>query len=326
MPKLVSSMEDRSAAFTEELLRGLRLKDLLFVQRIAEHNSLSAAAAEFGLTQPAASRWLRDLEQLFRAHLFARDRMVGMTPTPLGELVVERGRALLSDVSLLSAEIEAYRAGRGGRLQLGVIPYVSARLLEKLVSTLVGEYAMTVSVVEAATEPLMEGLRMQRLHAVIGRCPTQPLAAGLRQEVLFTQKACLLVHARSDIGGARQVKLSSLAGFRWIVPPTDSPSWQAIVAAYTAAKETPPHPVVETASTKLVHALVATSVDMVAVLPLEIGADLEKLGGVRVVPFPTAFKMPPVGLIAQARQWDLSHVAALRKTLRSLLATGQVLH
>ena len=47
---------------------------------------------EQGLTQPAASRWLRETEQLFRAHLFTRDRMTGMTPTPLGELVLEHGR------------------------------------------------------------------------------------------------------------------------------------------------------------------------------------------------------------------------------------------
>jgi hypothetical protein len=32
--------------------------------------------------------------------------------------------------------------------------------------------------------------------------------------------------------------------------------------------------------------------------------------------------MPSVGLVAHARQWDLSHISALRKTLRTCAATG----
>ncbi|HVZ46888.1 MAG TPA: LysR family transcriptional regulator [Ramlibacter sp.] len=310
------------ASFARALVKDLRMKDLLFVQKIADARSLSAAAGEFGLTQPAASRWLRDLEQLFAGHLFTRDRVAGMTPTPVGELVVERGRALVADVASLSSEIRAHRAGRGGRLQLGVIPYVSTHLLERLVSTLVGEHAMTVSVIEGATAPLLEGLRMQHLHAVIGRCAARPAPSGLRQEMLFTQSACLLVHAKSGIREQR-AKLSNHPRMRWVVPPLDSPTWQAIVAVYGNAKMAPPTPAVETASTKAVHALVAANVDMVAVLPLDIGRDLEQLGGVRVVAFSSAFKMPPVGLIAQARQWNFSNVAALRNVLRSLAVKQQ---
>ena len=305
-----------------DLIGRLRLKDLLFVQRIAECRSLSATAVEFNLSQPAASRWLREIEQLFRAHLFARDRMVGMTPTPLGELVLQRSRALLADVSSLSDELDAHRAGRGGYLHLGVIPYVSERLLEKLVSTLVDDHAMKVSVVEAATEPLMEALRMQRLNAVIGRCSAQPLGEGLSQEILFTQKACLLLNASAAARRPAQPRLSDFSGCRWILPPKDSPTWHAIIAATSAGKMAAPQSTVETASTKLVHALVTSNSDMVAVLPHEIGMDLERLGGVRVLPFPAQFRMPPVGLFAHTRHWDFSHLTLLRKTLRHLIATS----
>jgi DNA-binding transcriptional LysR family regulator len=307
-----------------DLVTHLRLKDLLFLQKIAECMSLTDAAAELAVTQPAASRWLRELEQLFHAHLFTRDRMAGMTPTPIGEIVLKRARALLSDASSLSSEVDAYRNGRGGFLQLGVIPYVSARLLERVVSTLIGEHAMTVSVIEAATAPLMESLRLQGLHAVIGRCTVQPLAADLRQEVLFMQKACLVVnHAQ---GPARStVRFAALAHCHWVMPPRNSPTWQAIVTALASAKLPIPEAFVETASTKLVHSLVSTTRDMVAVVPREIGLDLERLGGVHVLPFPAPFKMPPVGLFAHARNWQGSQMVALRKTLRAVVATGCVL-
>lgn len=62
---------------------------------------------------------------------------------------------------------------------------------------------------------------------------------------------------------------------------------------------------------------------MAAVLPLDIGLDLQHLGRVRVVPFPAAFKMPPVGLIAHARHWDFSTISTLRKALRDLVAVAK---
>jgi DNA-binding transcriptional LysR family regulator len=305
--------------FARTLVSDLRLKDLQFIRRVAEHSSLSAAASDFGMTQPAASRWLRELEQLFRGHLFIRDRMVGMTPTPLGELVVQRGRALLADVESLSTAIDAHRSGRGGEIQLGVIPYVPTQLLESVVSSLVGEFDMTVNVVEAATEPLIEALRMERLHAVIGRCSGALMSEDLRQELLFTQKACLVVHAKSAVSRA-PLDLSAAIRLRWVVPPTNSPTWQAITAALTSLKIGAPTTPVETASTKLVHALVAAHPDMAGIVPLNVGRDLEKLGGVRAVPFPDSFKMPPVGFLAHARHWDLPNIVALRNTVKASVA------
>jgi len=316
----LSIMAKTHDPFPTQLVANLRLKDLFFLQRIGDLNSLSKAAVEFGVTQPAASRWLRGLESLLRAHLFVRDRMKGMTPTPLGELVVERCRALLSDVSSLDHDVEALKAGRGGRIHLGAIPYVPARLLERLVSELITKHAMTVTVVEAATEPLLEGLRMQRLHAVIGRCSALAADAQLKQEVLFRQKASLLVSSNVAIKGDAGRRLSAFAGFKWISPPDDSPTWHAIVAAATAAREALPRPTLETASTKLVHALVRANDDVVGILPADVAAELEKLGGVRALPFPAAFSMPPVGLIAQARQWNQTQVKTVRTVLRRLVA------
>lgn len=301
------------------MVDSIRLKDFRFLQRIADLRTLSGAAAEFGVTQPAASRWLRELESLLRGHLFTRDRLTGMTLTALGELVVERGRALLLDVSSLGHDIDAMKEGRGGRLQLGVIPYVPARLLQQLVTELVGAHAMTVTMIEGATEPLLEGLRMQRLHAVIGRCSPLAPDAELRQEVLFRQKACVLVSEASPLPAESPARMRALTKLRWISPPVDSPTWHAIVASWPTSTVSLPRPIVETASTKLVHALVSTSADMIAVLPADVGLELEKLGGVRALPFPAQFSMPPVGLIAQARQWEQSHLSVLRTTLRRLV-------
>src|SRR6185295_11246773 len=97
-----------------------RPRDMELVLAIHEHRSITAAAALLGLTQPAASRALRDIEQLLRVHLFDRDRAKGMSATGAGELVLARARAMLADYRSLATELDAYRAGTGGRLRLGI--------------------------------------------------------------------------------------------------------------------------------------------------------------------------------------------------------------
>lgn len=69
--------------------------------------------------------------------------------------------------------LDAYRAGTGSRLRLGIIPFVSGPLIESLIAELTGErHRMSITVTEASTTALLEELRLENLDAVIGRCST----------------------------------------------------------------------------------------------------------------------------------------------------------
>ena len=208
---------------------------------IHEHRSVTAAAGALGLTQPAASRALRDIEQLLRVHLFDRERAKGMSLTGAGELVVARARALLADYRSLSAELDAWRTGTGGRLRLGIIPFVSGPLVESLIAELTGErQRMSVSVTEAPTTALLEELRLQRLDAVIGRCSTAPLPPGLEQEPLLRQEGCLVVHSQNALVRRERIHLADLGAFAWLLPPEGTPTRAAINAIFAKAMLPPP--------------------------------------------------------------------------------------
>ena len=62
---------------------------------------------------------------------------------------------------------------------------------------------------------------------------------------------------------------------------------------------------------------------MRAIVPSDAGHDIERLGGVRRLPFPVPLNMPPVGLIAAARHRDTPVVRNLRNTLRELVRKGR---
>jgi DNA-binding transcriptional LysR family regulator len=301
-----------------EALSSLRLRDMELLVAIHAHRSVTAAASELGFTQPAASRALRDIEQLLRVHVFERDRARGMSLTAAGELVLTRARALLADCRSLGEELDAWRAGTGGHLRLGIIPFVSAALIERLLAELTGD-RVSVSVSEGSTTRLVEELRMERLDAVIGRCSNAPLPAGLAQDILMRQEGCLVVHAHNPLVKMDRIRLASLDGFAWLLPPRGTPTRAAIDDVFARAKLAPPVATVEASSIKIVHLTVKANPRLLCVVPSDAGHDLQRLGGVRRLPFPVPLHMPPIGLISAARHRDTPIVRNLLSRLRELV-------
>lgn len=301
-------------------LARLRLRDLALVVQTHERRSLTAAASALGFTQPGASRALRDVEQLLRLHLFERDRLHGMTLTPAGERLLPRVRALLADYESLAGEIDAYRTGTGGHLRLGIIPFVSAPLVGDLLATLTGDaMRMSVSVAEAPTTTLVEELRLERVDAVIGRCSTATLPPGIVQEPLLQQDACLLAHPRNPVVRQARVTLADLAPFSWVLPQRDTPTRAAINAVFEKAGLRGPAATLEAASTKVIHLALRANSRLLSIVPADAGADIEKLGGVRRLPFPAPLAMPAIGIIYATRLRDTPVIRNLRDLLRELL-------
>jgi len=302
------------------VLTKLRLRDLELLLAIHEHKSITSAALQLGFTQPAASRALKDMEQLLRAHLFERDRTKGMNLTAAGALVLTRARALLADLGSMTMELDAYRAGTGGHVRLGIIPFVPGLLIEKLISELIGEkHRMTVSLTEGSTTQLLEDLRLQKLDAVIGRCSTGPIPAGFTQETLFRQEACLLVHGQNPLVRKERIRLADLGGFIWLLPPEGTPSRMAVNEVFAAARLPPPVATVEAWSTKIIHLTISANSRMLGIVPSDVGHDIQRLGGVRHLPFPVSLSMPPVGLVWATRHRDTAVVRNLRSNVRDLL-------
>jgi DNA-binding transcriptional LysR family regulator len=306
-------------ALREAVVAKLRPRDMELVLAIHTHKSITAGALELGLTHPAASRALRAIEQLLRVHLFDRDRAKGMSLTAAGELVLVRARALLADYRALTAELDAYRAGTGSRLRLGIIPFVSGPLIERLIAELTGErHRMSVSVTEASTTALLEELRLQNLDAVIGRCSTGPQPPGLAQETLIRQEGCLLLHPHNPLLRSKRIKLADLGAFAWLLPPDGTPTRAAINAVFAKAMLAAPVATVEASSTKIIHLTLRANPRMLSIVPSDAGHDIQRLGGVRRLAFPVPLDMPPVGLISAVRHRDTPVVRNLRSTLREI--------
>src|SRR5215510_5635664 len=89
----------------------LEARHLRIVRAISDTGSLTKAAVELGLTQPALTHQLHRMERLFGAALFVRDRR-GARPTSLGLHVIERARFVLPSMDALVREARILASGQ----------------------------------------------------------------------------------------------------------------------------------------------------------------------------------------------------------------------
>ena len=101
----------------------LKPRHLRLLADIARLGSLTRVAAAAGISQPAVTKALAELEDIFGAPLFERTGR-GLRPTPLGELALLRAGRMRHDLELWAREIASVHEGRSAHLQVGAVPCV----------------------------------------------------------------------------------------------------------------------------------------------------------------------------------------------------------
>ncbi|WP_280336382.1 LysR family transcriptional regulator [Nocardia wallacei] len=110
-------------------MTGLDLRQLTTMIAIAEEGTFSRAADRLGYTQSSVSQHIAALEKTLGGSLF--DRPGGPRPvrlTPLGTVVLERGRELLAKAEALERAVERFKAGHG-RIDIGTLQSASNVIL-----------------------------------------------------------------------------------------------------------------------------------------------------------------------------------------------------
>lgn len=223
----------------------LELRHLRIIHAVAEAGSVTKAAAALGQAQPAVSAQLRRIERGLGGALFERGRH-GVSPTPLGELVLARARVLLPAVQELHEEAMRLAASHRSRattprLRVGTTggPFMAGmmRALERT--------APRTEVVTSASfraYELLDQVRTDRLDcAVIGCCGEQgvPDAAELGIRTVAVEPVCVMLTEHHPAAELAEVPLASLAEESWAWLPGDGCLHECFVAACVRAGFTP---------------------------------------------------------------------------------------
>ncbi|MEI4470507.1 hydrogen peroxide-inducible genes activator [Frigidibacter sp. MR17.24] len=176
----------------------ITLRQLSYLQALAEAGHFGRAAARVNVSQPALSVQIRELEAALGLELVERQpRAVRLTRA--GRAVLERAGRILHEVAELEAE--ARRGALGGVLTLGVIPTLAPYLMPSVLAALPAPgIAQELRLREAQTAVLLDDLGAGRLDAVVIATPPGPDAV---ERVLFADRFLL---------AGREGELARLAG------------------------------------------------------------------------------------------------------------------
>lgn len=256
-----------SSSKSDSFIRSrLKARQLALLVHLDDQRSVLRAAEAVGMTQPAASKLLREFEEALEVQLFERHAR-GVAPTWFGEILVRHARSILSEISLAQEEIGALRRGLSGQASLGTVLTPGTSLVPAAIK-LVKERrpGLRISVDLDDSKPLVKKLQQGDLDIVIGRILEPQGADELRFEALADEQHAVLVGAHHPLAGKRGLTLPDLVDQSWIWPEQGNVVRDRLDARFLQFGLPLPSNVVEAASIPVITNLLCTT-NMIAVIP-----------------------------------------------------------
>lgn len=290
------------------LLVRLRTRQLLLLEALGREHNLGRAAAGLGMSQPAATKLLQQVEETLGQQLFARQAR-GMQPTPAGEVLVRYARQALVDFGFAREQMTALRSGLRGRLRLGCVPGALPQLLAPALAAYKrGHPRVAVSVLVETSDVMLEHLERGDVDVVLGRLAEGHYEDELESRALLAEPQVAVVRSGHPLLRQAAVTLPDLVRWPWVLQPPGSPQRSRFEAALREAGLHARLDITETASTVATTALLEAS-DMAAIMPASLAQHYARLGVLRVLPLELPLKVPPIHLITR-RHRELSPAAA----------------
>lgn len=277
------------------LQQRLKFRHLRVIDAIVTHESILQAAKALGLSQPALTKNLQEVEEIVGARLFDRHAR-GADPTPFGLTVAASARRLLSEIGRLEDELDAIEGGDGGPVVVGALPVAAAGVLPGALARLkIARPDIEVRVTQGRTEELISLLTLREIDLIIGQLYPMPQDDGLVRTPFYSEPISVLArHDHPIFTQGLDIRLV-LADYSLVLPTVSQRVGREIDGLLAEMGIEPRQPLRSSSPAMIREILYAT--DSVAVMPhMMLAGDLLR-GAMRLLPFETSARARPAGLI-----------------------------
>ena len=303
--------------FDHSWIRRVKLQQLRIVLAVAENPSLLQAANVVGLSQPAVTKALHELERDLGVSLFERTSR-GTHPTSYGELLAGRARIIFSQLARASDELADLQHGVSGNVHVGTLIAGAAHVLPTAVVRMQQLYPdVRIVVTEGTYETLVPQLRQGRLDLLLGRLPALSYREELSVEALYQERVEFVVRPDHPALARTTLTLADTSDWPWILPPPNTTLRQMLESAFHDANLTLPHALCESLSVVCNRQVILNS-DAICAFPAGVVAPDISCRLLAALPLRQALAFGPVG-ISVLRGVELSRAAAaFAEAVRSL--------
>jgi DNA-binding transcriptional LysR family regulator len=280
------------------LLARLKLRHLRVVEAIAQSGNVSAAADQLGVTQPAVSKGLREIETILGVKLFERS-IHGLTLTPYGRAVLAHGKVIQSELWQITEQVDALNSGISGLVTVGATLVSTSQLLPRALRLLRERtFAAAVRIIDGSEENLVAALEEGVADLVVGRLPSTGRDDDLLREVLLHEPIIVVAGRNHPLARKKDVSYVDLAQAEWIFPPPRSFVHGAIMQIFAQNGLPRPNQYVECLSFLTTRALLVEN-GMVAALPVSVVEHERKSGLIVELPVRFPQEALPVGVVTR---------------------------
>jgi molybdate transport repressor ModE-like protein len=295
----------------------LRLRHLRLLDAVEVSGSLSRAAQQLGLSQPAATKILRELETVVGSALYERLPR-GVRLTEAGRAVVERLRIGLVafDKALGSGKIVPRR-----RLSVGALPLATVDVLPQAVATLMRDgIDFDIEITEGTVPAMLAALRSRQIDCFIGRVDAatlrDPSLRDLTATPLITEGLSFAAARRHPLARRRVVPLADIVGQSWVLAPLPSFTRVVVDQHFLDAGLALPRPAIESLSFHTNLQIVGRG-DLVTAAPFSAVAHYSRLGLVQRLRVDRELAATPLLFLAHREAMALPSLQRLAAALRA---------
>jgi DNA-binding transcriptional LysR family regulator len=216
--------------------RRMRLRDLHVFSTVVRVGSMAKAAQQLGVSAPAVSEVIADLEHSLGVRLLDRKHQ-GVETTAYGEALVKRSLAAFDELRQSIRDIEFLSDPSIGELRIGCPESISAAILQPIIERFDRQYPQVVLDVDTVnTLSFAQRLRERNLDLVLARggWPLEDphLVDDLNIETLFEDELVIVAARHSRWARRRTVDIAELSDERWILTSGDRWNYQVIAQAF----------------------------------------------------------------------------------------------
>ncbi len=241
------------------------LRRLRYLVETIEQGSLSKAAMQLGLSQPALTKSLRLLEEELDVLLLDRTS-TGVVATMYGRSLYEHAKAVEAEMAHARTELGLLRGKHGGAVHIAALPSM-AGILARAVAMAARQHPLFAArIVEKMNFELLPTLRRGDFDFVVGLVEDEPVELGVRRRVILRDELAVVVRPEHPLAPRKTVTAADLAHYPWLFSMVGSSQRHVLEQLFQAAGVSPPAAKIDCNSVQFIKSLVSQS-DYVGVLP-----------------------------------------------------------
>ncbi|MFC5460568.1 LysR family transcriptional regulator [Massilia niabensis] len=243
--------------------------------KLAESGHMPTVAKELGVTQPAVSRALNDLESKLGLDLFTRTSK-GMLLTVSGERLFFRVKRALLELRQVEADLAALQGTTRGRVVIGALPLGRTSILPLAMTNVLRKHPqLQIATVEGPYESLAARLRAGDIDFIFGALRPADHARDFTSEPLLSDSMAIVVRAGHPLAQVQGLALKDLAALSWVLPNGSTPARKQLDLAFKLEGLPPPLAAVETSDLAILRGVISNTDQVTAISATQLEYEID---------------------------------------------------